>query len=325
MTGLLVFKEMILKFYQKYSLVLNPLFRFIAGFIAFHAANMAVGYNPALTKVWIEAALGLVLAAFPTQMLIVAVSAFVVVQIAFVSKYLAFTIAATFAVLYFVYVKFLPKHGFAIMAMPILYALNLPYVEPVVMGLFSTPISIAPMGIGVAAYYLIIDTNFVIGTSSEDSIGLYKMVVGQFASDTQMYISIIVFAAVMLVVYFIRNLKVNYAFEISIAAGTVLNIAFFLTMNFFLDTNMNIAGVLTGAVASSVIAWIMLFFRISLNYSGVENLQFEDEEYYYYVRAVPKMSVSAAKKRVRRYNPHHGAAGNGAKDPEKRQGVKQGE
>ena len=42
--------------------------------------------------------------------------------------------------------------------------------------------------------------------------------------------------------------------------------------------------------------------RLALNYAGVENLQFEDDEYYYYVRAVPKMSVAAPKKRVKRFN-----------------------
>ena len=31
-------------------------------------------------------------------------------------------------------------------------------------------------------------------------------------------------------------------------------------------------------------------------------MQFEDDEYYYYVRAVPKMSVAAPNKRVKRFN-----------------------
>ncbi|HBA97679.1 MAG TPA: hypothetical protein DCZ23_06190, partial [Lachnospiraceae bacterium] len=31
------------------------------------------------------------------------------------------------------------------------------------------------------------------------------------------------------------------------------------------------------------------------------------DEYYYYVRAVPKMSISAARKKVKRFNTHHNA------------------
>ena len=50
---------------------------------------------------------------------------------------------------------------------------------------------------------------------------------------------------------------------------------------------------LAGTALSVVLVWMIQFMRLALNYAGVENLQFEDDEYYYYVRAVPKMSVAA--------------------------------
>lgn len=62
---------------------------------------------------------------------------------------------------------------------------------------------------------------------------------------------------------------------------------------------------MTGTFVSAVGAWLVQFMRLALNYAGVENLQFEDEEYYYYVRAVPKMNVAAPSKRVKRINARH--------------------
>ena len=58
-------------------------------------------------------------------------------------------------------------------------------------------------------------------------------------------------------------------------------------------------------ILSVAFVWLVQLFRLSLNYAGVENLQFEDDEYYYYVRAVPKNNITKADKNVKRYNAHN--------------------
>ena len=40
----------------------------------------------------------------------------------------------------------------------------------------------------------------------------------------------------------------------------------------------------------------------NLDYTRVENVQFEDDNYYYYVMAVPKTVVKAKSKRVTTFN-----------------------
>lgn len=41
-------------------------------------------------------------------------------------------------------------------------------------------------------------------------------------------------------------------------------------------------------------------FRFNLDYSRTEKVQFEDDEYYYYVKAVPKMTVATPEKKVKK-------------------------
>ena len=40
----------------------------------------------------------------------------------------------------------------------------------------------------------------------------------------------------------------------------------------------------------------------SVDYSRTQRMQFEDDEYYYYVKAVPKIVVSAPEKTVKKIN-----------------------
>ena len=302
MTQLLVFKEQVQKFYQNYALVLNTLFRFAIGFVVFYAINKVIGYSPLLNQTWVEVLSGCISMVFPVQVLLFLASVFITLQIAYVSNYLAVTMGMMLAVLYFMYVRFLPKHGFVILAMPVLYALNIPYVLPVLMGLVATPVSVIPIGFGVVIYYLISDMVYVVNTSTENTINIYKLVMQQLSSDTQMYVSVFIFAIVTNIVYFIRNRKTDYAFEAAIITGSFLNLILFLVVNYLMDININILSLLLGIAISCLLVWIIQVFRLPLNYAGAENLQFEDDEYYYYVRAVPKMNVTAARKKVKHFN-----------------------
>ena len=40
-----------------------------------------------------------------------------------------------------------------------------------------------------------------------------------------------------------------------------------------------------------MLAQIVRFFIFNVDYLRIENVQFEDEDYYYYVKAVPKVMV----------------------------------
>ena len=44
------------------------------------------------------------------------------------------------------------------------------------------------------------------------------------------------------------------------------------------------------------------FFRVVLDYTAVEYVQFEDDDYYYYVKAVPKMTLAGQQKTVKHIN-----------------------
>ena len=67
-----------------------------------------------------------------------------------------------------------------------------------------------------------------------------------------------------------------------------------------------------GAVISAIIVLIIHFFKLTLDYSGVEHAQFEDDVYYYYVKAVPKITVTTPKRDIKHINvknTDHGVIG----------------
>ena len=85
-------------------------------------------------------------------------------------------------------------------------------------------------------------------------------------------------------------------------AGTMTNVVILLIGDLIYDTNISVAGVLIGGLLAVVSGKIIEFFRFCVDYSRTEKVQFEDDEYYYYVKAVPKMSVAMSTKTVKKIN-----------------------
>ena len=50
------------------------------------------------------------------------------------------------------------------------------------------------------------------------------------------------------------------------------------------------------------IAFVLEFFVFGGDYSRTERLEYEDDEYYYYVKAVPKASVSTSERSIKKIN-----------------------
>jgi hypothetical protein len=65
------------------------------------------------------------------------------------------------------------------------------------------------------------------------------------------------------------------------------------------DTNVSIFGVIVGTVISFLITGILQFFVFHVDYSRTEKVQFEDDEYYYYVKAVPKVTLARPEKKIK--------------------------
>ena len=62
-----------------------------------------------------------------------------------------------------------------------------------------------------------------------------------------------------------------------------------------------------GIVLSCAAAGAYHFFVFAVDYSRTEYVQFEDDEYYYYVKAVPKLTVTRPDVKVKRINTRKAA------------------
>ena len=75
----------------------------------------------------------------------------------------------------------------------------------------------------------------------------------------------------------------------AIVIGTLTFLLVELTGCLVFDRMGEALGLLIGTAFAVLIAFIVKFFVFRVDYSKVVNVQFEDGDYYYYVKAVPKV------------------------------------
>lgn len=306
MTNLLEFKEVLNHFYARNGRYLRPVFKFIIAFVVFTLINRSIGYDQRLNSMLVVLGLSVPCAFLPAVILVIVAALFTVLHVYYVSPMLSIIVVLIFLILYLLFIRFMPKSGYAVLAVPVLYTLNIPFTVPVLLGIVSGPIAIIPVSCGVIIFYLFKTIKEAIlvssGSSVEDILGVYKFVIDHLMNNKEMILAILVFGIVLLLTYFIRNLSIDYAFYIAILAGVVVNVLAFLIGGLILNITTKLAFVIIGSILSGILVVVIQFFRLNLDYSTVEFTQFEDDDYYYYVKAVPKVKITAPKKDVKRIN-----------------------
>ena len=127
-------------------------------------------------------------------------------------------------------------------------------------------------------------------------------IVKMMSGNMEMFLVVVAFVVTTLVVYFIKKMSVDNAWIIAILTGGILDLILILVGNVILKTNASIVWIIIGTIVSLLVAFIVQFFVFSVDYSRTEHTQFEDDEYYYYVKAVPKINVTAPEMNVKRIN-----------------------
>ncbi len=171
------------------------------------------------------------------------------------------------------------------------------------MGLIGTPTSAVSVACGIIVYYMIhyvnVNVSLLRGMTEEETAAKFKIVIDGILNNKEMVVTIAAFAVTLILVYIIRRLSIDYAWTIAMAAGAFVNVMVILIGDLMFDTNVSILGTVIGTVVSLLLTGILQFFVFHVDYSRTEKVQFEDDEYYYYVKAVPKVTVTRPEKQVK--------------------------
>ena len=304
MAALLTIRDNIRGFISKYDKFITPAVKFLIYLLMFWSINHLTGYNETVSSGLIIFLLSVV-CAFMTEGIALALGGiFACAQLFSASKEIAVVFLIIFILMYCIYIRFFPKTAWLIMFAPLFFIFKMQYLLPVIAGMFAGPAGIISAAFGCIFYYFMTHAALYVDlmkvTDEEDLIEGYKYMFQHLVEDKNLILTIVVFAVVIVITALIYRFSFDYSWYAAIIVGGLFEIILFLIGNFALEASLSVAGILLGSLGAIIISIIIQFFKVVVDYSRTEMTQFEDDEYYYYVKAVPKVVVAKSNKNVRK-------------------------
>jgi len=314
MVKLLMLRETVVYFYKRNETVINYILRFIAGLIILSIINSIGHYHPlvaplfsggmALPFLLVQALLFMLL---PATLGNAIICLNVTLQLSR-SVETAFLVLVSLILVLVFYSRLAPKKSHLIIAMILGFYFNMPYAVVLFAGLYMGLTSIIPITIGTYIWGLSPVISNIINTAPSfypdeiDYIGMWyelmrvfvEMLNG-FASSLDSLFAAFIYAMAVLAVYAVAKLTIDYAKEIAVLVGALLMFIGYIVGIIVSDIEFSIVQGVLFMLLSVLLIEALKFFDIVLNYKKAENVEFQDDDNYYYVRVIPKVIL---KKRI---------------------------
>ena len=296
MGSLIAFREKLKILYGRYDLYFRSALKFavtlaILFSISNSAGNSSFAGNPGVILI-----VSLICMFMSRNAILYVIAAYTAFSIYPVSLEYFAVIVITMLIIMLLYMQFSPECAYLIGLAALACALRIAPVPAILAGIFIGPAAVIPVVCGVCMYYILAYIPAYVNALSSDGlssmIDRLRFIIENVFYNKAMFVAIAAAVITIIAVFIIRRLKVNHVWTIAAAAGIVLDFLIRLAGRFILHTSASVPELLVSALVSGLVCLVVLFFTRSFDYRRIERVQFEDEDYYYYVKAVPKKKMT---------------------------------
>lgn len=304
MSTVYVLREKILLYYRKYENLLRPVFKFLVALMLLILMRVYIGYNDTLSGGVFMIVIALCCAVL-SQGIVTAILAVVMLGHLYTLSLETMLIAAVLLLLMvLMYFSFSPGNLVLLLLTPIAYVLKIHYVMPIAAGLLFAPGAVVPISFGVLICDLLNyihenETTLISSEIGSETITNLKNIIGGTFMQMDLWMTVLVFIVAAFIVYTIRRLSIARSWTVAIITGSMIELLGILLGDMIFDTGVSLVTVFFGVAVSLGIELVIKLFAFNVDYTHVETVQFEDDDYYYYVKAVPKVQVALPSRTVK--------------------------
>ena len=328
MTALLELKQRIKNLYSQYEIYILSVLRFVLAMVYFIWINTNMGYMKQIDNIFIVLILALICSILPSGVMIFVGFALMVAHGYALGIEVAGFMLVLILFMAILFLRFSSDNNLVLVFTPLSFGFSVPTLLPIGSGLLCNAFSALPAGCGVIIYYFIrfIRVQHKLLENPDVAIAdKLKLLTDGIVQNWGMWITVIAFIAVILLVNLIRTRSFDYAWRIAIIAGGVVYVLMIIAGGFYFRLDIDVVTLIIYTVISVVIGLLLEFFVFGGDYTRTERLEYEDDEYYYYVKAIPKISVTAPEKTVKHINERKETGEIVETEPERRQRSKSGQ
>lgn len=310
LTALYQIRAVISKYAKKYELILKVVLKFTAFLVLFQTISGAEMYagEGVFNSFSAHLIFALVATLLPSRTGVLLAIALTIYNIFQSSVIGAAIVGLMMLVLYVAVVRMFPDQVYFLMLIPICIQWQLYLLAPIFAGLYVGVIAVVPVVAGILMWGLIQIIPAFMSLQMGESLDLLPKMISdastygldQMTKNNQMMYLMMISVGIILLVSLLKKLRLDHMRYIALGAGGILGIVCLIMGSVAGEFSGNLIVIVLLGIAVILGIAALEFFRLALNYQSVQNLDFEDEEYYYQVRLIPKINpVGKSKKEVK--------------------------
>lgn len=285
-------------FLTQHDTVFRGLLKFLIAFAAFQSINLMLGQTVVVNHLFVVLVLAGICTFLPTSSILLIGFVMALLHFYGISLEAALAGGGMLVVLLLLYFSFAPKTAFPLLLGAAAAGTGFPCASAVLLGLFAGPGAAIGVGFGILVYYLIRMVGQFGGsleaTSADAADALMeKMIslISMILANREMLFTAVICVIVTWIVMMLRRTPLSIGWILASAAGMITYVIGKAAGQILLGVNMNWLHIGTEVLLGMLLAVLAQLFLFNLEFRKTENVQFEDDEYYYYVKAVPKKKV----------------------------------
>lgn len=306
MGWLLGIRDRISRFYGEHDTVIRILAKFFMALCAFAMINASLGQVALLCNPLIVGGLSLLCAFLPSNSTVMIAAGMILIHFYGISMEAAIAGGGMLIVGMLLYFSIAPHSAVPLILTGITMRMGIPAAASVLFGLIGGPLSAVGVIFGVFTWYLIEITNRIGGNlesqaadAAEAMVQKMTVLMNSVITNKEMAVMAVALAVLLWVVWLIRRMAIKYAWMAASISGLLVYAGIRCVSGILFRIPVLPLVMVLDILLALFTAGVAQAFLFSLDYRRTENVRFEDDEYFYYVRAVPKRKVYR-KKRSRR-------------------------
>ena len=280
----------------------NGTLRFVLALVSLLMVNRVLGYQQLLNHWWVAAGVALVCALVQMQGVTVIIIFYCLLHLMTLSTDVALAALVLIVISYAVCGYFQSKDTYNMITIPLCYQLNIPFMMPIGAGLSGGIYELPSVLFGsVVSYFLhIVSLNASAFLEAGSEMTASTLIQTKLLTSPMFYIYIAAMCIVFILVYYIRASKIKHAWFVAVTSGVIVAFIIMLATHLFIEGREGIPTLIIGSVVTLFLSAIMVFFAQGIDYSRTEKVIYEDDDYIYYVTAVPKVHVAEQEKEIKK-------------------------
>ena len=270
--------------------------------------NAAFPYRAVLSRGLIVAAVSILCSILPWTYITVFGILFVLGQLSAMSlEAFVFVLVIIIVLAVLSYIT-LPGCGILWAVLPVLLSWKIPTAAVLLAGLFGGVTAFVSVAGGTVIYYVLkliaenaavlsgAETMTLSGETVSTLVQRLLLLVEGLRNNEEMLVVLLVFSLTALLVHLLSRADVDYAHAIAACTGAVFCPALMMAASRLAGVPASAGKVFLSAFIGLIITLAAVFLAFSPDYPRTEKVQFEDEDYYYFVKAVPKIKLPREQK-----------------------------